>query len=716
MAQRESPDTAVDIEANDRVLGQQDSNQATSLKLATTRVATESPANAKVSSTTHREERIESPQIKQTPLHDLIEATENDDIGLATLEKNLNDWKNDINTHAPNYFKESGLHMLAGKGFYKMARCLISHGANVRAEDSEKAQPLHLACKGGNVELVNLLLSEGAPIDHLDSDDYLPLHWASRYGCDAVISQLLGPKAKFLNRKESLSGQTPLSMACYHDQRNVVKVLLEYNADLLLTDNNRWTPLFTAVFKCNYDILQTLMDHPQTLNGKILDIPDDEGMTPLMQLCANASEKNGEFQRDKDFIDALLKLNPNVNAQDDEKRTALHFAIESAITAQNTSVSLTIIDHVPNDLLLARDSDGCTAFDVIFDEKGMVKVLCPVLDALIGRLNPPGTDIKDLNKDLLFWSIADAQRHTLAQQILSKLPAAEKVPKYLNSSSWKVMEWVMYYRLQGFLILYIEVRSVVHGPDAYALKSDVKRGKDLLIKLRKPAEKPTSRDIEKGKKDIPATHHTDRKGHEDGNEDFRDMDEILDLFFFKSPAKRVENLNLLEPDENMSGALSEVRAAVFQSYESYNSSDKMCQFRSLKDIVYGPDAIETYTETFERMLSKLYTPKDVSLSATAEAIGAGMTAKAEFTWVHLSSANIDWMEVSNSLHMGKYLSHIRYGKHTDDLCAIEYHEEGFEARESRRRSEPRNHVIFSRQLGPDSRSDIIVSIYASALR
>ncbi|KAJ4127730.1 hypothetical protein NW768_008002 [Fusarium equiseti] len=640
------PDATVDIEADDQVLGQQNSVQATSLKRATRRVVIDpkSPSNVKVGKRAHRKERIESPTIKQTPLHDLIDATKDDDIGLAALEKNLDDWKNDINTHAPNDYKESGLHMLAVKGFYKMARCLIGHGANIRAEDSDKAQPLHLACKGANVELVKLLLREGAPIDHPDSDGYLPLHWASDYGCDAVIPQLLGPKAKFLNLKESISGQTPLNIACRHDQSNVVKVLLEYNADLHLTDNDGWTPLFTAILNYNYEILRILMEHPQKLlNGKVFDIPDHEGRTPLMQLCANASEEKGNYLRDKEFIDALLKLHPNANAQDAEKRTALHFAIESAVTVQDTSLSLTIIDHVANDMLLARDSDGHTAFDNLFDKEGPVKVLQPVLGSLIRRLNPPGTDIEDFNKDLLFWMIADERRHTLAKQILSKLPAAERVPENLRPSSWQVMEWIIYYRLQGTLVLYVLVRSSADDSDEY-FKSDAKRGKDLLQTLGRPAVKLQPRDADKGKKGVSTTHQTDKESQDDGDQDLRDLDEILDLCFFIEPIKRVETLNLLEPDEAMSEALSEIRAAVLQSHESSIQSHKVCQFRSLEDIVYGPDNIESYTETVGRILGKMYRPQELSRSPVAEAISRDMTEKAEFTWVHLPSTNIDWME------------------------------------------------------------------------
>lgn len=595
-------------------------------------------------------EHTKSPRIEQTPLHELIEATEDDEIGLAALKENLNDWKNHINTLAPNKFQESALHMLVTKGFYRMAEFLIDNGANIRAEDSEKTQPLHLACKGGNVEFLNLLLSNDAPIDHLDSDGYLPLHWASRYGCDAIIPQLLGPKNAFLNQRETASGQTPLNLACWRDQTKVVEVLLERHANLGLRDNDGWTPLFTAVLKCNYDTLRILMNHLQEkydalqkvnerpeVDGKVCDIPDNEGTTPLMQLCANAYRREGDYQRGKDFIQDLLKLKPDITAKDNMNKTALHIAIKSAVTAEDTSIALQIIERVANGSLLARDSDGYTAFDIVFDGSGPVEVLHPVLETLISRLNPPDTDIENVNKDLLYWTIEDVQRHTLAEQILSGCPAAKNVPEHFNSQPWRVMEWVTYYRLPGALFQYIMVCSEVNGFDEGTLESDAERCRDVLDHMKKeppaetePPEIP-SRDVNKGKKHNDATHHTDRKSKDDENRDIQDMEEILDLCFVRIPPKRVETLNLLEPDDKMSAAVSDVRATVLQSYESFGIRSQVYRFRPLKDIVYGTTAIETYTETVDRMRSKLYKPKDLPQTEAAEAM---------FTWIHLPSVNV----------------------------------------------------------------------------
>ncbi|RBR13502.1 uncharacterized protein FIESC28_08130 [Fusarium coffeatum] len=646
MAQSEDLDATTDSESNGQMSDNDDLEQVVAIELAAPRLSTgsEDSASVKFSDETDDEEHVDSSRSTQASLHDLIEAAKDDETGLADLEKALSDWKDYVNTRAPNKLHESGLHMLAKKGFYKMANCLINHGADIHAENSYKVQPLQLAFKGKSTELVKLLLEKGARVEHLDSDGYLPLHWASRYGGHAVISQLLGPENMFLNQMEPLHQQTPLNMACYYGRTEAVGVLLGHNADLYPRDIYGWTVFFTAASKCYYETLQKLIDHAQTLDGKPFDIPNNEGRTPLTQLCANAFEEKGDYQRDRNCIDALLKLNPDVNARDDEKGTALHFAIESAILAHDASVPLEIIHHVADNLLLARDSDGSTAFDILFDEDGMDEVLRPVLDTLISRLHPPGTNIEDLDKDLLYWVIADVQRHKLAQQILSTASAAENVPEHLDSSSWQVMEWLVYYRLQGPLLHYISTRSEEIALDHRALNSEYKRCRDLLDKFRNTTSTLPSSGVDKGKKPDVATRQSDKKNDEDGKQDIRDLEEILELFLVRRPCKSIEVLTLLEPDEKMLEALSDVRATVLQSYDSSISSREIYRFRSVKDIVYGQDTIEVFTETLNRMLKKLYLPKDLPAEVAAGFTMNTVMDQVEFTWVHLPSANIDWMQ------------------------------------------------------------------------
>lgn len=641
MAKSEDLDATTDSESNGKMSDNDDLEKAAVIELATPRLSTgsEDSASVKFSDETDDDEHIDSSQPTQTSLHDLIEAVKDDETGLADLEKGLSDWKDYVNTRAPNKLQESALHMLARKGFYKMANCLINHGADIHAEDFNKVQPLQLACKGKSTELVKLLLEKGARVEHLDSGGYLALHWASRYGCHAVIPQLLGPGKMFLNQTESLDKQTPLNMACYHGRIEVVEVLLGHNADLDPRDIHGCTVFFTAASKCYYETLQKLIDHSQTLDGKPFDIPNNEGRTPLIQLCANAFEERGDYQRDRKCIDALLKLNPDVNARDDEKGTALHFAIESAIRAHDASVSLEIIHHVTNNLLLAKDSNGCTAFDILFDEDGMVEVLRPILDTLISRLHPPSTDIEDLDKDLLHWAIADVQRHTLAQRILSTCSGAENVPGHLDSSSWKVMEWLMYYRLQGPLVncIFAKFHADTLGHDA--LNSEYKRCKNLLDNFRNTTSTLPSSAVDKGRIPDVARHHSDKKIEDDWKQDVRDLEEILELFLIKRPRKSVEVLTLLEPDEKMLEALSDVRATVFQNHDSSIGAREIYRFRSLKDIVYGQDTIEVFSETLNRMLKKLL-PKDLPAEAAAELTMNTVRDQVEFTWVHLSSANV----------------------------------------------------------------------------
>lgn len=54
---------------------------------------------------------------------------------------------------------------------------LITHGAEVKAEDEEKLQSLHYAAKCGHVQTCEALLDAGAALEANDVGMWTPLLW-----------------------------------------------------------------------------------------------------------------------------------------------------------------------------------------------------------------------------------------------------------------------------------------------------------------------------------------------------------------------------------------------------------------------------------------------------------------------------------------------------------------------------------------------------------
>lgn len=67
------------------------------------------------------------------------------------------------------------LHHAAYSGDLKLAKTLVSKGANVNARNKDGATPLHLALKRGHRDVAKLLINKGADVNAKDDKGLTPL-------------------------------------------------------------------------------------------------------------------------------------------------------------------------------------------------------------------------------------------------------------------------------------------------------------------------------------------------------------------------------------------------------------------------------------------------------------------------------------------------------------------------------------------------------------
>jgi len=95
--------------------------------------------------------------------------------------------------------------------------------------------------------------------------------------------------------------RTPLIHACIDKQADIVKLLLEFGADVNIIDGANWMPLHYAVQENSKEIVKLLLE-----KDAVVDQLDENGNSPLWRAVFDF---NGDFK----VIKILVNAGANVN-------------------------------------------------------------------------------------------------------------------------------------------------------------------------------------------------------------------------------------------------------------------------------------------------------------------------------------------------------------------------------------------------------------------
>lgn len=140
---------------------------------------------------------------------------------------------------------------------------------------------------------------------------FLPIHLAAFKGCCELIKILLNYSAQ-INGLDNF-GNTALMIAVKNNQISTLEYLIAQGADLNIDDCNGMTPVHVAI-KLNFvNVARLLVNSGADINKK-----SREGLFPLFLAVSNEDEY---------FVWLLLRRGAEVNACNSEGLTALHEAI-----------------------------------------------------------------------------------------------------------------------------------------------------------------------------------------------------------------------------------------------------------------------------------------------------------------------------------------------------------------------------------------------------
>jgi len=194
-------------------------------------------------------------------------------------------------------------------------RLLLDHGADISATTATGGcTSLHLAVQLRNIYTAETLLEYGADPDAVDDRGWRPLHYAAICAGKEAFIRLLHRHGADVNSKTQNSQRSALhNAASYHDNTEVVRLLLELGATVACRDQRGRVPLHEACHRANWDIVLSLLNH-----GASLDDRSRQLWTPLHFAV--------KFADNHETIRLLLRNGADLSAQNNYGHTPLHLA------------------------------------------------------------------------------------------------------------------------------------------------------------------------------------------------------------------------------------------------------------------------------------------------------------------------------------------------------------------------------------------------------
>jgi len=163
-------------------------------------------------------------------------------------------WGSDINELDKDGL--SPLHVAANKGRYVVVKLLLNSGANADAKDRNGNTPLSTALLAGRIQIAELLKQKGASTDA----NQLLMQVVLQQASDRDVLALLVKWNADLNHTTK-NGQTPLAVAISQADLKMAKLLIRSGVDVNKPNREKVSPLELAEKGQNPDIIRLLQKH-----------------------------------------------------------------------------------------------------------------------------------------------------------------------------------------------------------------------------------------------------------------------------------------------------------------------------------------------------------------------------------------------------------------------------------------------------------------------
>ncbi|MBP0018313.1 MAG: ankyrin repeat domain-containing protein [Cyanobacteria bacterium SBLK] len=208
------------------------------------------------------------------------------------------------------------LYLVAKAGYFDIVKLLVEHGADVNQKLDEVYSPdftpVLVAAYEGHDNIVEFLLKNGAEKDIYIAAILGDLDILKKYIKEEGNVHIIRPKG---TGKPYFLGKTLLHLATWRDSLDVVKFLIESNANIHARDERGLIPLHNAASFDSQKSAKFLIEIGSDINAL-----DREKKTPLHKAVGLGRAEMVKF---------LIACGADIDAQDSHDATPLHRACHS---------------------------------------------------------------------------------------------------------------------------------------------------------------------------------------------------------------------------------------------------------------------------------------------------------------------------------------------------------------------------------------------------
>uniref|UniRef100_A0A8D0HGQ3 Transient receptor potential cation channel subfamily A member 1 n=1 Tax=Sphenodon punctatus TaxID=8508 RepID=A0A8D0HGQ3_SPHPU len=325
----------------------------------------------------------------------LVDTAGNTPLHWATRKKQIESVKLLLSRGAnPNVLNSSmmaPLHLSVQSLHNEIVKILVEHSStDVNLEGEGRNTPIMVACYKDNAEALTLLVcrTDSFFLCKTNATGCMPVHAAAFAGAKSCMEIILKKGEELGYSPESHINFTnngkcsPLHLAVQSGDLEMIKMCIEYGAQIDLKQNDKCTALHFAATQGATEILKLMMssysgDEPiidaldgnrETLlhrtalfyhyelaeylisMGANIDSVDIEGRTPLLLATSCASWK---------IVNLLLSKGANVELKDHLGRNFLHLTVLQPGGLQHLNEKFLQMKHI-KELVTDEDNEGCT--------------------------------------------------------------------------------------------------------------------------------------------------------------------------------------------------------------------------------------------------------------------------------------------------------------------------------------------------------------------